>query len=392
MHTHARTHTQIDQQKSQFSMSSSRNTRTYSFLACLACLFLLLCLTFHTKVKVLRIGASKEISGKKLVQVGEIDSSCSVTGVICFISDFESALAQHIVPKIEISRINALIETFLDSSSKHCITLLTSKNGSNALRVSGVDIRARIIEIPLPISLKNQHFFISRWHVMSEFLLNIAETHIIFLDSDILALYRETEYIFTEGEWDIALTLTEYAEEQRRVNCGVMLVHKEGFELMILLSSYIISEGLKVLANPGSMEPNLAGEVLFNDQLLVLDFLNKYGNFKAPRLSRISNKVSVIENPCMIIDLHRNHQNLKKKFKILLLNRHEWNGNPVRLHSFTKFSHYKGNRKKYMMEHYEELKKLGKNFRSTRAHKWCSSMNPVQKCGSDQNVIFKNLC
>lgn len=315
---------------------------------------------------------------------------CTVSGVTCFITDFESGTAEELL-RTEILRINALIDTFMSSSSKHCFILLTVMNGAKALRRFNLDRRARIVEISLPDFLKNQHFFISRWHVMSEFLAKFAQTHIIFLDSDILALYRETDYIFSDGNWDIALTVTEYPEEQRRINCGVMLVHLNGFESMMSLSSYVVSEGLKVLANPEDMEPNLAGEMLFNDQLLVLDYLNKYGNFRVPRFSRIASREAVIENPCLIIDVNKSRHGHGKIFNVLLLNRFEWNGNPVRLQHFTKFSHYKGNRKKYMLEHYMVLKKLGQNFKSSRAHDWCSRTSKLKKCKAP-GVKFKNLC
>ena len=320
----------------------------------------------------------------------KLSSNCSVTAVTSFITDFGSGDAKELL-NTELPRLNALIDTFMSTSLMHCFVVLTSINGANALRLSGLDSKASIIEISLPDFLEKEHFFISRWYVMSQFLAKFAQTHIIFLDSDILALYRETEYIFKEGRWDMALTVTEYPEEQRRVNCGVMLVHRDGFESMIALCSYIINEGLKVLKNPDEMEPNLAGEVLFNDQLLVLDFLNTYGNFKVPRFSRISNKDASIENPCMIIDLNKDHQSVHKTFKVLLLNRFEWNGNPVRLQYFTKFSHYKGNRKKYMLEHYKMLKKLGKDFESSRAHEWCSRKSKLKRC-KNPSISFKNLC
>ena len=316
--------------------------------------------------------------------------NCSVSGVTIFITDFVSGEAEELL-STEVLRINALIDTFMSSSSKHCFVVLTVMNGANALRRFDLDKRASVVEISLPDFLEKQHFFISRWHVMSQFLIKFAQTHIIFLDSDILALYRETDYIFREGDWDIALTVTELPEEQRRINCGVMLVHQNGFKSMILLSSYVINEGLKVLANPEDMEPNLAGEVLFNDQLLVLDFLNKYGNFQVPRFSRIANREAVIENPCLIIDVNKYQHGSGKNIRVLLLNRSEWNGNPVRLQHFTKFSHYKGKRKKYMMEHYRMLKKLGRNFKSSRAHNWCSRTSILEKCKAPR-IKFKNSC
>jgi len=93
----------------------------------------------------------------------------------------------------------------------------------------------------------------------------------------------------------------------------------------------------------------------------------------------------------LIIDANNAQHGRGKKIRVLLLNRSEWNGNPVRLQHFTKFSHYKGKRKKYMMEHYKILKKLGRNFKSSRAHNWCSRTSILEKCKAPR-IKFKNSC
>jgi len=219
---------------------------------------------------------------------------------------------------------------------------------------------------------------------------------VIFLDTDILALYRDTSYFFKlTTNWELAFAVSNYPEEYKRVNCGVMLVHRNGYKSMIELSQYILHRGLLVLKKPESMIPDGLGRKIFNDQILVLEFMNKFGNFRVEKATKINFKSGVLHiNPCLRINYGYN--STRRSFNILLLNRYEWNGNPVRLLPFTKFSHYKGARKKYMLEHYAKLRKLKANFVSFRGNPyagfWCTRDTTNDPRCNFSPIKFKQKC
>jgi hypothetical protein len=163
---------------------------------------------------------------------------------------------------------------------------------------------------------------------------------------------------------------------------------------MIELSQYIIQEGLLVLKKPENMIPDGLGRKIFNDQILVLEFMNKFGNFRVAKATKINFKSGGLHiNPCIHINFGYN--STRRPFNILLLNRYEWNGNPVRLLPFTKFSHYKGTRKKYMLDHYAKLRNMKANFVSFRGNPyagfWCTKDSKDPRCNFSP-IKFKQKC
>ena len=359
--------------------SCGKKQSTYSCI-----ILFILFLPFHSSSTNLYKYHHKGITNSEL---GE----CSVTAVSTYLADFDKKL--HLGD--EISRINALVDTFLDSSTAHCFTMLTVIGGKEAFDSGGIDSRVQLLELSLPVHLRNVHFFLSRWQLISDFLASFAKTNVIFLDTDILALYRDTSYIFeSTSSWELAFAISSYAEEYKRVNCGVMLVRKNGYDSMIELSQYILRKGLSVLKKPKSMISDGLGRKIFNDQILVLEFMNKFGNFPVAKATNIKyNSGGIHMNPCLHIKYGYN--STLRPFNILLLNRYEWNGNPVRLLPFTKFSHYKGRRKKYMLYHYAKLRKLKTDFVSFRGIPdtgfWCTRGSRDPRC-SFRPVTFKQKC
>jgi len=82
-------------------------------------------------------------SGDSRSRVGR----CSVTAVTTYIADFDEKFSFG----DEILRMNALVDTFLESSAEHCFTMLTIKGGKEAFLSGGLDSRVQLLELSLPV-------------------------------------------------------------------------------------------------------------------------------------------------------------------------------------------------------------------------------------------------
>ena len=375
-----------------FMFLNSKNTKSTLVLIVLAFalfMYALLALPFKAKARSnARLSEISELpfenfngvlSGATMIQNLSSDFSlCTVTAVISFIFDFNSEIfTTASTLKEEVVRFNAFSETFLESSQRHCAVLLTVKGGAEKLYVEGMNQRIGVFEFSVTGEFFNFHFFISRWWFRIYYMKKFASTHLIFVDSDILALYRDTSYFFESGEhsWDFALTVTRCPLNECLINAGIILVHRSGFGSMQLFSRYVIEDLLE------------AGHT--NDQLSMLDVLNKYGRPLVQRPSKYVPYVdgSVIKSQCVHVNLPKS----KHTSKILITRSEEWNADPKRLLPYTKFSHYKGARKKYMSEHFRRISSFGKNFLSHKGGNWCSKNSPPQKCPIRQ-ITFIHEC
>lgn len=204
------------------------------------------------------------------------------------------------------------------------------------------------------------------------------------------------KYILSQGLCPEKRSIKSMLSIHIRVGDSKLISHRavKKYESMEVLSRYVIEKGLSVLKDPAQMIPDGLGRRIFNDQILVLEFLNKYGNFQVTKAQKIKYKSggSYI-NPCLQIRIPSN--STIEPFHVLLLNKYEWNGNPVRLLPFTKFSHYKGTRKNYMLNHYSKLRKLRTEFVGFRGNPasglWCTRNSKDTNCNFSP-VNFKNKC
>ena len=366
---------------------SPRVKFTVSIILVLNCFALIFGEIFHrTSLPTFQVGLRANILAEKLEpeaarnsRYGDhLESSCKLTAVAYFLLEpkFSSKKTSE---NLELA--NFMFDTFFEISSRYCGELIVAP-GTEQLISSTLSERVKLVPIEIPSRISDAFHWDKRWYITEVYLRNFAETDVIFLDTDILSTYKNLDYIFDDQMWDFALTVrpsVRFDMYDTIINGGVMLVQKKSLLSFATYISYASNEVADLLSR------NVTGLL---PQIATLNILLRYGdnkNVKPPHF-RVENNTYLVPNLCTTLRFPENPGEL---INVQLLHASEWNTIPGLTHSFSKFIHFRGDRKKDMRAIYFRLKKAKKNFvsyekiydkRKRKKWQWCTTQTFSKAC------------
>lgn len=344
-------------------------------LNCFALLFGEICQrsllqSFQVNLSADTFGRKIELNTRNSLFGKHYESSCKLTAVAYFLLE-PKFTSQETKENLELA--NFMFDTFLEISSRYCGTLIVAP-GTEQIISSILTERVKLLPIEIPSRISDAFHWDKRWYITAVYLRNFAETDVIFLDTDILSTYKNIDYIFDDEMWDFALTIRPGPRYDTIVNGGVMLVQKKSLLKFATYISYASDEVAELLSR------NVTGLL---PQIATLNILVRYGdnkNVKPPHF-QVKNKKYFVPNLCTTLRFPEHPGEL---INVQLLHDSEWNTLPTRTHSFSKFMHFRGNRKRHMRDVYFRLKETEKNFvsyeKKGRKLQWCTTQTLSEAC------------
>jgi len=291
--------------------------------------------------------------------------SCEVEVLAYFIFDPKVVPIEKL--KVHVNMMNSMFASCKLTAENICAKLLVTA-GKIRLMEAGLHKFVEVVHFEVAEKYSSLHHWYLMYHITEIYLQNFASRHIVFLDTDVLATGKDFRSIFRQGDWDFAFTATPYPSVDSRINDGVVLVHRDGIKKMAQFCSFVMEEILRLLSGGSSGILN---------QLSVLNVLERSGGTKIEKAPRtvLSKGTYNIKNACITLK-----NDSITSTNVQILNFAEWNTVPGKVHSYSKFIHFRGSRKRLLPDYYLKLKDLGGDFISNERSNWCIKKKMRKGC------------
>ena len=302
--------------------------------------------------------------------------SCEVEVIAYFVFDPKTVTIEKL--QVYVNMMNSMFASCLLTSENVCAKLLVTA-GKTRLLEAGLHRFVEVVHIEVAEKFSTLHHWYLMYHIAEQYLQNYTSRHIVFLDTDVLATGKDFKSIFVGGEWDFAFTATPYSSLDSRINDGVVLVHRDGIKKMEQFCSFVMGEILRLLSGGSSGILN---------QLSVLNVLERAGNTKIEKAPRtvLSKGTYNVKNACVTLKIDS-----RTSANVQILNFAEWNTVPGKVHSYSKFIHFRGPRKRLIQDYYLKLMDLGGDFISNERNIWCTKKERSKRCKL-LPYVSKNMC